>query len=172
MASGDRAGLAQLYDRYASLLCGVGIRMLGERRDAEDVTHDVFLEAWHKAAAYDVARGSVRSWLLLRMRSRCLDRKKSVAERRVHVTSDFEPVESRQRRDVVGPDLCGTDADRLRNVLAGLPPEQKEAIELCYFNGLSGSEASSQLGVPLGTVKSRVAAAMGKLRAALRVDGP
>lgn len=169
MARGDRDGLGGLYDRYAALLCGVGIRLLGDRREAEDLVHDVYLEAWHKASSYDSTRGTVRSWLLLRMRSRCLDRRKSAGERRVDRVGD---VESFDRHDGELDDggTYGGDRERVRQVLDRLPPEQREVLELCYVAGLSGSEASSRLGVPLGTVKSRVAAALGKLRTELRVE--
>jgi RNA polymerase sigma-70 factor (ECF subfamily) len=167
-ARGDREALGALYDRYAGLLLGVALRMLDERREAEDLVHDVFLEAWQKAATYDAARGSVRAWLLLRMRSRCLDRLKSAQERLTRALGDLDPPARRS------PSLGGgdeSDAAKVRAGLSTLPTEQRQVLELSYFAGLSGSEISSQLGVPLGTVKSRAAAALDKLRSALGVRG-
>src|SRR5215510_10120109 len=78
-ARGDKPALGVLYDRHARLLLAVGLRILGDRGAAEDVLHDVFLEAWHQAAAFDPARGSVRAWLVTRMRSRALDRRATVS---------------------------------------------------------------------------------------------
>src|ERR1700760_2526308 len=78
-AAGDRDCLAGLYDRYAPALLAIGRRILGDRREAEDLLHDVFIEVWRQAGDYDESRGSVRAWLLMRMRSRALDRRKSAA---------------------------------------------------------------------------------------------
>src|SRR5262245_49240698 len=83
IVGGDRPALARLYARYASSLMAIGVRILGDRREAEDLLHDVFLEVWRHAAHYDAARGTVRAWLLMRMRSRALDRKKSAGFSRV-----------------------------------------------------------------------------------------
>src|SRR5882724_11510868 len=77
MAAGDRAALATLYDRHAALLLGLALRIVGERRDADDLLHDVFLEAWRTAKDFDPSRGRVRTWLAIRMRSRALDLQKS-----------------------------------------------------------------------------------------------
>src|SRR5436190_20568735 len=78
VVGGDRAALAGLYDRHAPILLALGARILGDRALAEDVLHDVFLEAWHHAAEFDGGRGTVRAWLITRMRSRCLDRRGKV----------------------------------------------------------------------------------------------
>jgi RNA polymerase sigma-70 factor (ECF subfamily) len=155
---GDRDCLAALYDRYASLLLALGRRILGDRREAEDLLHDVFLEAWHKALDYDERRGTVRAWLLMRMRSRALDRRKAaVFSRRAEAPSE----------DAMGQeDLALTpDRERVRRALNDLPLEQRQVLELGYFEGLSSSEIAARLHAPIGTVKSRVAAALAKLRA-------
>jgi RNA polymerase sigma-70 factor (ECF subfamily) len=162
ISTGDRDALAALYDRYAAIMLGVGTRMLGERREAEDVLHDVFLEVWRRAADYDGGRGTVRTWLLVRMRSRSLDRRRR-ARRNVAVdltprVSDSDPSRA--------PDLS-----RVLAALASLPPEQRKVIELGYFAGLSSSEIADRVAAPVGTVKSRVAAALAKLRAGMAVGG-
>src|SRR3954468_21757335 len=77
MAAGDRAALATLYERHAPLLLGLGLKIVRERREAEDLLHDVFLEAWRSAKDFDPKRGRVRTWLAIRMRSRALDLQKS-----------------------------------------------------------------------------------------------
>ncbi len=158
IASGDRSALGQLYDRHAPLLLSVGVRILRERAEAEDVLHDVFLEVWRKAHSYDPERASVRSWLLLRMRSRCLDRAKSAAVAR-RSSLDAAP----ERRSTAEPE-DGADARRLGPWLAQLSEEQRRVILLGYFEGLSCSEMAARLGIPIGTVKSRLGAAMRKLR--------
>src|SRR5262245_31670591 len=83
IANGDRGALAQLYDRYAGLLVAIGQRLLGDARESEDLLHDVFLEVWRQAAAYDVTRGTVRTWLVMRLRSRAFDRRKAAGSQRV-----------------------------------------------------------------------------------------
>ena len=163
IAGGDRDALARLYDRYASLLLGVAQRILGAPREAEDLVHDVFLEAWRSAKDYDEARGTVRTWLLMRLRSRALDRKKSAAARTVPI----EVVEMDERAAAAEDPALAPDRAVVRRVLAALPKEQRVVLELAYFEGLSSSEIATRIEVPIGTVKSRVAAALGKLRSEL-----
>jgi RNA polymerase sigma-70 factor (ECF subfamily) len=158
LLAGDRDCLASLYDRHAAVLLALGRRILGDRREAEDLLHDVFLEAWQKATDYDERRGSVRAWLLMRMRSRALDRKKAaVFSRRADAPAE-EMATSEEA-------ALTPDRDRLRRALGELPLEQRQVLELGYFEGLSSSEIAERLQAPIGTVKSRVAAALAKLRA-------
>ncbi|MEM9074052.1 MAG: sigma-70 family RNA polymerase sigma factor [Myxococcota bacterium] len=137
------------------------MRILRGREEAEDVLHDVFLEVWTKAHTYDAKRASVRSWLLLRMRSRCLDRIKSAAVSRRRPL-DAAP-ETADPSDMVGK----VDAARVEGWLSGLSEDQRRVILLGYFDGMSCSEMATHLSIPIGTVKSRLAAAMRKLRAEL-----
>jgi RNA polymerase sigma-70 factor (ECF subfamily) len=167
MARGDRDALATLYDRYATVLLAVGMRILGDRREAEDLLHDVFLDSWRRAGDYDAARGSVRTWLILRMRSRALDRRRAVGFARVVSIENTGLVEDREAH---GEDVSFVpDRMKLHRALQGLPPEQRRVLELGYFEGLSSSEISVRLEAPIGTIKSRVAAALSKLRAGLSV---
>lgn len=159
IAAGDRAGLAALYDRYAPILLGLAMRIIRDRREAEDLLHDVFLEVWRSARDYDLTRGRVRTWLVVRMRSRALDVLKSArvsrrsgdAEALDRMVAEPEPGEAPDRR-------------RVRAVLAELTAEQRRVLELAYFDGLSCSEIATQLAIPIGTVKSRLAAGLGRLR--------
>jgi RNA polymerase sigma-70 factor (ECF subfamily) len=167
ISGGDRQALARLYDRYAPLLLGVGQRILANRREAEDLVHDVFLEAWRQAADYDPRRGSVRTWLLMRLRSRALDRRKSAAARLV---SNEVPIEEDREAVAEDPSLA-PDRAGVRRALMQLPKEQRTVLELAYFEGLSSSEIAQRLDAPIGTVKSRVAAALAKLRADLHPGG-
>lgn len=164
MAHGDSAALAELYDRYAGSMLALAQRIVGRGAEAEDVIHDVFLEAWRHSADYDLARGSVKSWLLLRTRSRSLDVQKSA---RVSKQSPHDDAWLAELGDPTRDTAASADQTRVRKVLVALPPEQREVLLLGYFEGLSSSEISERIGVPLGTVKSRVAAALAALRGAL-----
>jgi RNA polymerase sigma-70 factor (ECF subfamily) len=160
VAGGDRAAFARLYDLYSPLLFALGIRILRDRREAEDLLHDVFLEVWKTAADYDPERGKVRTWLLIRMRSRALDSLKSarVSRRASGDEAAYEQVASDDPSQA-------PDQQRIRRALAELPSEQRSVLELAYFEGLSCSEIAERESVPIGTVKSRTAAALAKLRA-------
>jgi len=164
VARGERHALAALYDRYGPTMLALALRIVRDKREAEDLLHDVFLEVWRTAKDYDPVRGRVRTWLCIRMRSRALDRQKSA---RISRKSGDESV---LERVAVDPDVDGSpDRARLRLALADLPPEQRRVLELGYFEGLSCSEIAERIAAPIGTVKSRVAAALAKLRLALRV---
>jgi RNA polymerase sigma-70 factor (ECF subfamily) len=165
MARGDSSALAQLYDRYASNMLALAQRIVGRGAEAEDVIHDVFLEAWRHAADYDAARGSVKSWLLLRTRSRSLDVRKSARVSK-QVTS-LDDAWLAELSDASADGAAAPDRARIRKVLLALPAEQREVLLLGYFEGLSSSEIAARVGVPLGTVKSRVAAALAALRGTL-----
>jgi RNA polymerase sigma-70 factor, ECF subfamily len=163
MARGDREAAGELYDRHSATLFALALRILGARGEAEDLVHDVFLEAWRHAAEYDPARASVRAWLAVRTRSRALDCRKSArVSRSVGLPEEWleSPADSAREPGHV------VDQGRLRHVLVALPPEQREVLVLGYFEGLSSSEIAERLALPIGTVKSRVAAALGRLRAA------
>jgi len=162
IAAGDRHGLARLYDRYAGVLLALAIRIVKDRREAEDLLHDVFLEVWRGAKTYDPTRGRVRTWLVIRMRSRALDVAKSARVSRR--SGDVEVLD----RVAADTDLSGSpDRVRVRTALADLTPEQRTVLELGYFEGLSCSQIAERIDVPIGTVKSRLAAGLGRLRQAL-----
>jgi len=169
-AAGDRDCLAALYDRYAPALLAIGRRILGDRREAEDLLHDVFIEVWRQAGDYDEARGSVRAWLLMRMRSRALDRRKSAAlSKRADLPAPDNVADALSDAHAGEDPLLGPDRQAVRLALAQLPAEQRQVLELGYFEGLSSSEIAERVRAPIGTVKSRVAAALSKLRAAVEV---
>jgi RNA polymerase sigma-70 factor, ECF subfamily len=170
-AVGDESALGELYDRHAGAMLGVALRILKLRQDAEDLVHDVFVEAWQKAADFDAARGSVRSWLLVRVRSRGVDRLRSLTSaRRRGLLGDGEnaPEEADPK---VAPVWDGPDRERARKALDGLPEPQRVLVELAYFEGMTCSEMAAHCAIPIGTVKSRLSAALGKLREALAGGG-
>jgi len=169
MASGDSDALGILYDRHGALMLATAARILGSQREAEDLVHDVMLEAWHKAADYERARGSVRTWLLVRLRSRALDRWRRAGRIRI------ETMEARQLDDLLPArsDDPGQSLDhaRVRRAVLELPVTQRQVLELAYFEGLSATEIAERLEIPVGTVKSRTAAGLARLRAALHDPG-
>ncbi len=151
--------LGELYDRYAAHLLGIGVRMLVDRARAEDVLHDVFVEVWLRAGDFRAARGAVRAWLIVRMRSRCLDRRKTVWGNRTDFDVDALKKHAAPEQDV----LTSLQRSRVREAMALLSGEQRTVIELLYFGGLTTAVISERLGVPESTVKSRLSSAREKM---------
>lgn len=164
MAAGDRAALATLYERHASLLLGLALRIVRERREAEDLLHDVFLEAWRTASDFDPKRGRVRTWLAIRMRSRALDLQKSARVSRNTGDGGLELL-------IDGAEAASPDHGRVRRALAELGSDQRRVLELAYFEGLSCTEIAERVAIPVGTVKSRIAAGLDRLRSGLTGAG-
>jgi RNA polymerase sigma-70 factor (ECF subfamily) len=164
MAAGDRAALATLYERHSSLLLGLALRIVRERREAEDLLHDVFLEAWRTAKDFDPKRGRVRTWLAIRMRSRALDLQKSARVSRNTGDGGLELL-------VDEVDAASPDHGRVRRALAELGTDQRRVLELAYFEGLSCTEIAERVAIPVGTVKSRIAAGLDRLRSGLLSAG-
>jgi RNA polymerase sigma-70 factor (ECF subfamily) len=162
---GDKAALAALYDRHVSVLLALGTRVLADRTLAEDVVHDVFLEAWHHAREFDAGRGSVRAWLVTRMRSRSLDRRGKVQR-----SAKLAESAARESAVATADGIAGADRDRVRRGVAGLPDELGTIVDFAYFEGLSASEIAGRLGLPIGTVKSRLARAIATLREQIRPE--
>jgi RNA polymerase sigma-70 factor, ECF subfamily len=163
MAAGDRAALATLYERHAALLLGLALRIVREKREAEDLLHDVFLEAWRSAKDFDPKRGRVRTWLAIRMRSRALDRQKSARVSRNTGDAGLDLL-------VDEAEAASPDHRRVRSALAELGSDQRRVLELAYFEGLSCSEIAKRVEIPVGTVKSRLAAGLDRLRSGLTAD--
>jgi RNA polymerase sigma-70 factor (ECF subfamily) len=160
MARGDRDALAKLYERHAPLLLGIAMRVVRERREAEDLLHDVLLEAWRHAKEFDPKRGRVRTWLAIRMRSRAIDLQKSARVSRNAGDAGLEVMVDEAVR-------TSPDHARIRAAVAELGPEQRKVVELAYFEGLSCSEIAARIEIPIGTVKSRLAAGLTRLREAM-----
>lgn len=169
MARGDSGALGVLYDRYCPVLLATAARILGSQREAEDLVHDVLMEAWQKAGDYDRARGSVRTWLLVRLRSRALDRWRRAGRIKVQTMEertldDVLPAHSDDPGDTL-------DHAHVRRAVQDLPEHQRSVLELAYFEGLSSTEVAERLGIPVGTVKSRTAAGLVKLRSVMHDSG-
>lgn len=166
---GDREALAAIYDRHAGRLMALSRRILRDGAQAEDLVHDVFVEAWHHAHEFDVRRGSVRAWLTTRTRSRALDRLgyRERSARVLSVVSGASPETDGQNRASAEDQY---DAAVLRGSLIDLPPELAQVIDGAYYEGMSAAALAERLGIPIGTVKSRLARAVAQLRE--RLAGP
>ena len=163
-AAGDQAALAGLYDASNSLVYGLAVRILGDRDLAEDVVVEVYSQAWREAQSFSPARGSAASWLMTLARSRSVDLLRS--RRRDRAT---EPLESagEVEASTPTPEAATMDAERhglVRGALSSLSQEQRHAIELAYYSGLSHSEIAERLDVPLGTIKTRIRLGMMRMR--------
>jgi RNA polymerase sigma-70 factor, ECF subfamily len=169
MGGGDESALGELYDRWSARVHALVFRLLRDPDDAEDVVEEVFWQAWRQAARYDPARGSASSWLLSIARSRALDRLRSRLRHREAPLADEsgETAATVPATAAGGPAVDVESAERRTHVLAALaelPAEQRETLELAYFQGLSQTEIADRMGQPLGTVKTRTRLALGKLR--------
>ena len=165
MARGDARALATLYDRHAPHMLALALKIVRAPPTAEDIVHEVFLEAWEKAASYDPERGMVVPWLLIRVRSRCLDFLRAGDQARASVMG--EDFWTERAHPVASDDSLAPDRATVRRALGDLPAVQREALWLGYFEGLSCSEIAARIEVPVGTVKTRVARALARLREVL-----
>ena len=161
----DESALAALYDRHAGRMYALVLRILKDSGLAEELLQDLFLEVWQKADKFDSGRGALLAWMLVMGRSRALSRLRSIQRRdRLELPEEFlhESVCSMAdpEREIDQLRLM----ERLGAALRSLPAKQKEALELAYFEGMTQTEIAQRTGSPLGTVKSRVRAALQTLR--------
>jgi RNA polymerase sigma-70 factor (ECF subfamily) len=157
--AGDQQAMSELYDRYSKVVYSVALRILQDTGAAEDVLQDIFLQLWRKPEAFDSSRGSLAAWLAVIARHRAIDR---VRQRRPEV--DIE--------DCViagGPDLRDETeralvVEKVRGVLQQMSPEQRTALEMAFFQGLTHTEIAEKTGQPLGTIKTRIRSGLQTLR--------
>jgi RNA polymerase sigma-70 factor (ECF subfamily) len=174
VAEGDSGALADLYDRHGGAVFALCLRMLRDAEEAEEVLEDVFWHLWRHAGRYDPARGSVIVYLVTLARSRSLDRLRA-RERRGRLRN--EVADSTLTENLVGSGagdaspfggaLANERRGRVRGALVELSPEQREAVELAFLEGLTHLEISLRLGQPLGTIKTRIRSALLRLRGSL-----
>jgi RNA polymerase sigma-70 factor (ECF subfamily) len=167
-ADGESHALARLYDESCRLVYAIAFRIVGNAADADEVTVDVYTQVWRQARTYDPGRSSPSTWLIMLARSRALDRVRARDWRRRRETVLDEAAGARSAGDP--PDqaaFLGEQRSRVRSAMAALAPDQREAIELAFFDGLTHSELAERLGQPLGTVKTRIRLGLMKLRQAL-----
>lgn len=169
MAVGDEHALGTLYDGNHRYVYSVVRRILRDDSDSEDIVEAVFWQVWRQAPRYQARRGSVKSWLGTIARSRSLDRLRATKRRREEQLDESSGLPGYSAEDE-SDSHDAESSDRLQDVLgamATLPVEQREALELGYFVGLSQSEIAARTGQPLGTVKTRIRQGMRKMRARL-----
>jgi RNA polymerase sigma-70 factor (ECF subfamily) len=161
----DETALAALYDRYSGMVCSVLNRILRDTAAAEEILQDIFFQIWKNAGQFDPARGSLPGWLVVAARNRAISRL-----RRKGLSDSEELVEN----NIILPFNLETQASqnqlmgRVKGALDGLPKEQREAVELAYFEGLTHSEIAARTGDPLGTVKTRLRSAVESLKKKLQ----
>jgi RNA polymerase sigma-70 factor, ECF subfamily len=165
--SPELSQLEKLYDAHHRQAMGLAYRMLGDVGDAEEVVQEVFLSAWRAGHTYDASRGSMQTWILSMVRNRSIDVLR--ARRRRPVQPLAEGVDVPDSSDVPTLAVSNVDAETAREALNALPPEQKQAIELAYFGGLSHTEIATQLAAPIGTIKGRIRLGLDRLRVAMGV---
>jgi RNA polymerase sigma-70 factor, ECF subfamily len=160
------AALARLYDRYSRTVFGVGLKMLGDRSMAEELTQEVFLKVWRSSGTFDPSRGAFSTWLFRVTRSAALDLHRRRA-RRVHPVPEGDSQIAAVRDGTAGPQEIVDESWlswRVSRALDTLDAPYREVIDLAYFGGLSQREISLRTGIPLGTVKTRTARAFRSLR--------
>lgn len=158
--------LEVLYARYSSYVMGISLRMLASREEAEEVVQDVFWQLWKAELHYDPARGRFSTWLFSVARFRCLDRLRS--RERTLPRASLRELELTEAPDDQEAEVFLIEQQKqVRAVLASLPEEQRTAIELAFFRGLTHDEIAEFTGEALGTVKSRIRRGLARLRGAL-----
>jgi RNA polymerase sigma-70 factor (ECF subfamily) len=165
IATGDQDALGELYDGTNHLVYGLALRILGDPGEAEEVSLDVYEQVWRQARDFSLQRGTPLVWLTMLTRSRAIDRLR-VAKRQRHREESLDEVDAFISTTATPEEDAMTSERRqlVQMALGDLKPEQREAIELAYFQGLSQSEIAEHLGQPLGTVKTRIRLGMMKLR--------
>ena len=170
IAEGNRSALAEFYDLMAPVLFAFALRMVSDPQDAEEVIQDVFVQVWTKARMFNPAMGLPFSWVMGIARNRCIDRLRA-RQRRARVLVEWESgVESPPGIDCpADPSARGQDElGAVHAAIASLHKEQRQAIEMAFFGGLSHHEIAEALDAPLGTIKARIRRGMLKLRESLR----
>ncbi|MBL9203371.1 MAG: sigma-70 family RNA polymerase sigma factor [Opitutaceae bacterium] len=171
MAAGDRRALGDLYDRFSGPLLGAAIRILRDQAESQDVVHDAFVAMWEKAGTFDTARGNAFAWAVTLVRNRAIDRVR-MRRRRSELLGEAAPTDlgyAEAATEASGSEAAaqGDEARAIRAAVATLPLEQKRAVELAFFGGLTQEEIARQLAEPLGTVKARIRRGLLKLRDSL-----
>lgn len=171
IAQGDKTAMAELYDRFSRPLYATAVRVVNDPTEAQDIVHDVFITLWEKAATFETTRGSAFAWALTLTRNRAIDRVR-MRRRRTDLLAGAAPSdlgydEAHAGASTTDNASLGDEAREVRAAVATLPPDQKRALELAFFSGLTQQQIAEKLSEPLGTVKARIRRALLKLRDSL-----
>ena len=170
LSEGDRDAFDELYRRYSAAAYGLAYRLTAQQLLAQDVVHDAFLALWRAPEAYDPARGPFRTFFLSLVHHRAVDtvRREERLRARTERAANLEPVHDEDVAEAVTEDaFLGVRRKEVREALAALPADQRQVLEMAYFQGKTQVQISEEIGIPLGTVKTRTLAAMRKLRRTL-----
>ncbi len=159
VAQGDAAAFAELYDRFAPRVFGLALKLVGDRQEAQDVLQEVFLDLWRRGGAFDAALGTAPAWILMIARARSIDAIRKRQRRRRRLAS-LDPAPE------LGPASAG-DAAWLERVLPALAPELRDVVHLAYARGMTREQIGEVLGIPTGTVKTRLRSAVAQMSASL-----
>lgn len=171
IAERDPGALRAMYDKHAALVYTIALRMLRRPEEAEDLVSEVFWELWDKSSRYDQTRAAPTTYLVTLARSRAIDRTRRKASRpqlTVEAVEDVAPLTDGSPADEAE---MTEQRQRVREALASLEPNHREAVEAAYYEGLSHTEIAAKLGKPLGTVKTYIRQGLIRLRDAMRKDG-
>ncbi len=168
MQSGDQQAVAALYDRYSGVAYGLALRITSDGTTAEDVVQDAFVSVWKQCGRFDPGRGQVKSWLLTIVHHKSVDaiRRKSGRNERALPEGPEEFIATYGRPEEAAEMMM--DAEAVRAAVNLVPDDQRRTIEMAYFMGLTHVEIAERMGVPLGTVKSRLRIGLDKMREYLR----
>ena len=166
IAAGDRAAFAEFYDRHSTLMFSVACKILNDPGEAEDVLQETFMQIWEKAGRFDPKLGRAASWMAILVRNRAIDRIRAAQRRsRMAEESGAANAIAGEVSDSANENFYGHDrAKFIHAAIVGLPEQQRQAIELAYFSGLTQDEISKKLNAPLGTIKARIRRGLLKLR--------
>jgi RNA polymerase sigma-70 factor (ECF subfamily) len=164
VARGDERALAELYDRMGRVAYGLARRILRDDRLAEDAVQEGFLGVWRTAASYSPERAKASTWILTLVHRRAVDLVRREERRRADALDDSDRDTAAATGSAEEAAWLRFERDRVQAALKRLPDAQREAIELAYYGGYSQSEVAERLGVPLGTIKSRMFAGLARLR--------
>lgn len=171
MAAGNEHALSILYDRYSATVYGMLLRILKDKQTAEEVLQDLFLHIWRKPHQFDASRGCLRTWLIVVGRNCAISRLRASPNREFLEENDGDYAATFVSMPNIEGEISSLDMARtLRNALKHLPPAQRRALELAYFDGMSQNEIAQRTGSPLGTIKSRIRAALQSLKRTLEDD--
>ena len=167
LAAGDDYALAEVFDRFGSVVYGAAIRVIGDGSSAQDVVQDVFVELWSHPDRYNPAAGSLRTYLTVLARNRATDTLRSELRRIARHERHYRLTPEAAPRSPGEEVLTAAVASTVRAAIAGLPSDQRRVIELAYFEGMTCREVALAAGIPEGTAKSRLRLALAKLETVL-----
>jgi RNA polymerase sigma-70 factor (ECF subfamily) len=164
VARGDERALAELYDRIGNIAYGLAFRVLRDERHAEDAVQEAFLAVWRTAAAFRAERAKASTWILTLVHRRADDLVRREERRRTEPLADEQAAGPGEAASTEEAAWLRFERERVQTALTQLPDVQREAIELAYYGGFSQSELAERLGVPIGTIKSRMFTGLARLR--------